>query len=123
MILVFGGAYQGKLDYVKKNYNPASFCDCSESLPDFDADVIYGLENFVMRCVESGDEAADFFREKKELWSGDKILVLTDASQGVVPVSKNLRDFREMNGRLMIYLAGEADKVIRVFCGIGKQVK
>lgn len=27
-----------------------------------------------------------------------------------------------MNGRLMLYLAGEADEVIRVFCGIGKKV-
>lgn len=123
MILVFGGAYQGKLDYVRESLCEGIEWDCNEGAPDFNADVIYGIENFVMRCVENGVEAADYFKERKNLWQGDKILVLTDASAGVVPVDRNLRDFREMNGRLMIYLAKEAEKVIRVFCGIGKQVK
>ena len=50
-------------------------------------------------------------------------MILTDVSQGIVPMEARLREFREMNGRLMVYLAGEAQQVIRVFCGIGKKVK
>ncbi|MCI7145403.1 MAG: bifunctional adenosylcobinamide kinase/adenosylcobinamide-phosphate guanylyltransferase [Clostridiales bacterium] len=123
MILVFGGAYQGKLDYVRENLVQGREWDCAGGAPDFSADVICGVESFVMDCVDRGTEAADYFREHRDEWIGDKVLILTDASQGVVPVERRLRDFREMNGRLMIYLAGEADKVVRVFCGIGKQVK
>ena len=135
MILVFGGAYQGKLDYVKENFNIETVCDCSDgSEPDFGADVIYGIEGFVMKCAEQnatgeGDyqEAKAWFAERKSLWAGtgenEKILIITDTSQGVVPIDKTVRAFREMNGRLMLYLAGEARQVIRVFCGIGKTIK
>ena len=29
MILIFGGAYQGKLEYAQKNYDVETVCDCS----------------------------------------------------------------------------------------------
>lgn len=123
MILVFGGAYQGKLDYVKEHFDIETICDCSDGRePDFDMDVICGLEGFVLDRVKKGREAADFFRETKELWQ-DKILIAADVSQGIVPIDQELRAMREMNGRLLLYLTKEAEQVIRVFCGIGKNVK
>ena len=56
MILIFGGAYQGKLDYAKKNFDIKTVCDCSDgAVPDFAADAIYGIEGFVKRqSPESG---------------------------------------------------------------------
>lgn len=123
MVLIFGGAYQGKLDYAKEHFDIKTVCDCSEgSEPDFDMDAIYGLEGFVLECVRNGKEATDFFRQTKENWQ-DKVFIMTDVSQGIVPIDKDLRAMREMNGRLMLYLAAEAEQVIRVFCGIGKSVK
>lgn len=123
MILIFGGAYQGKLDYVKANYKCETVCDCSKGRePDFDADVIYGIEGFVMECAKASVSAKAYFEERESLWE-NKILVMTDTSQGVVPIDKTVREFREMNGRLMMYLAGKADSVVRVFCGIGKEIK
>jgi len=83
---------------------------------------VCALEKFVLKCVRDGKEAADFFKENKEKWQ-DKVLIMTDVSQGIVPMDAELRAFREMNGRLMLYLASEAEEVIRVFCGIGKKVK
>lgn len=151
MILIFGGAYQGKLDYAKKNFDIETVCDCSDGAePDFAADAIYGIEGFVKRCAvrrcevptekqQEGKqekqtqkqspestkpplEAADWFADRREAWQ-DKILIMTDVSQGIVPMEPELRAFREMNGRLMLRLAAEAGEVHRVFCGIGKQVK
>lgn len=133
MILIFGGAFQGKLEYAKEKYDIKSVYDCGSARgqetgdfagiePDFSADVICSLEKFVLECVNRNCEAADFFRENREKWQ-DKILIMTDVSQGIVPTDAKLRAFREMNGRLMLYLAGEADEVVRVFCGIGKKVK
>ena len=50
MILIFGGAYQGKLDYAKKNFDIKTVCDCSDgTAPDFAADAIYGIEGFAKR--------------------------------------------------------------------------
>ena len=151
MILIFGGAYQGKLEYAKKNFDIETVCDCSDGTePDFAADAIYGIQGFVKQCavhlyrasaenlLEEAQEkqtqsqspestnpqsdAADWFASRREAWH-DKILILTDVSQGIVPMAPELRAFREMNGRLMLRLVAEADEVHRVFCGIGKQVK
>ncbi|MDO4745641.1 MAG: bifunctional adenosylcobinamide kinase/adenosylcobinamide-phosphate guanylyltransferase [Bacillota bacterium] len=130
MKLIFGGAYQGKLEYAEKNYDIKTVFDCGAGAtpeapgtePDFGKDAVCALEKFVLKCVRDGVEAADYFKENKEKWQ-DKVLILTDVSQGIVPMDAELRAFREMNGRLMLYLAAEADEVVRVFCGIGKRVK
>lgn len=123
MILVFGGTYQGKLDYVRNNFGIDKISDCSDgSRPDFASDAVYGIDGFVLQCVRDGVEAAEIFREEKELWQ-EKILIMTDVSQGLVPMEAEQRAFREMNGRLMLYLAAEAEQVHRVFCGLGKRVK
>ena len=128
MILVFGGAYQGKLDYAKQNFNIRSVSDCADTAgvsggePDFSADAVCGGEAFVRRCSDEGREAADFFRENRDRWE-DCVLIITDVSQGIVPMDAGARAFREMNGRLMLYLAGEASRADRVFCGIGMRIK
>lgn len=135
MILIFGGAYQGKLGYARDNFKIETVFDCSKELdrgvepdeselpePDLSADAIVGLEAFVLACTKSGIEAADWFRQRRDQWQ-DKILIIQDQSQGIVPIDAEQRAAREMNGRLMIYLAGEADEVHRVFCSIGKRLK
>jgi len=130
MILIFGGAYQGKLGYAKDNFKVQSVYDCrSETTgrsiscePDLSADAICGLDAFVSECEKAGIEAADWFAERLDQWQ-DKVLIMEDCSQGVVPVDAHQRAAREMNGRLMIYLAGEANEVHRVFCSIGKRIK
>lgn len=63
-----------------------------------------------------------FFRERRDQWA-DRVLICRDVSRGVVPADPLIRKYREENGRLMAYLAGEAEQVIRVFCGIGKKEK
>lgn len=123
MILIFGGAYQGKTGYAREQFNIEKICDCSGgSAPDFGADAVTGIEGFVFECVKNGIEAREYFEEHSDEWK-DRILVITDTSQGVVPVDEAVRAAREMNGRLMLYLAGQADEVHRVFCGIGKRIK
>ena len=123
MILVFGGAYQGKTEYAQKQFGGKTVCDVSESgAPDFSKDIITGIDGFVFRCVVNGEEPREYFEARREMWQ-DKVLVVTDVSQGVVPVDRDVRAAREANGRLMIYLAGEAEQVHRVFCGIGKRIK
>ena len=124
MVFIFGGAYQGKLDYAKNNYSLGQVFDCRAGAPtpQMSADIICGLEAFVKDCIGRGIEAADWFRDRKEEWR-DKVLIMQDMSQGIVPMDKEERAAREMSGRLMIYLAGEAEEVIRVFCGIGEKIK
>lgn len=125
MILIFGGAYQGKLEYALDNFNMTEkdVFHCKEAaVLDLSFKVISNLENFVMGCVKEGKEAKDLLLEYGEALE-DKIIIVTDISQGIVPMDPVQRCWREMVGRTMLYLGGRAEKVIRVFCGLGQEIK
>ena len=123
MIFIFGGAYQGKLDYAVENFGVKTVSDCrGGKTPDFTKDAVCSIEDFVLACVREGEDPGEFFRRRKEEWR-DKVLICRDVSRGIVPVDPIMRKYREETGRLMVYLAAEADRVIRVFCCIGKREK
>ncbi|MBQ8562654.1 MAG: bifunctional adenosylcobinamide kinase/adenosylcobinamide-phosphate guanylyltransferase [Firmicutes bacterium] len=130
MILVFGGAYQGKLDYALETFGVAESdvyrCSRDGEL-DLTKKVIYGFEEFVYWCTENEVEAREvlagrFDPDAENPYSG-KILIASDVSQGLVPMDATDRAFREMMGRTLLHLAKEADEVHRVFCGIGQRLK
>lgn len=125
MILIFGGAYQGKLDFAKETFGVADeeVFLCGES-PDMDmsAKVLCNLEKMVLGCTKKNVEAKDVLASYYDRLK-DKIIIIDDISQGIVPMDPELRAWREMTGRTMLYLAKEADKVYRVFCGIPEQIK
>ena len=130
MILVFGGAYQGKLEYVLDKFDMTAedVYRCSrDGELDLSKTVIYGLEEFVYWCTENGVEAKEvlagrFTSDELQPYA-DKIFIANDVSQGLVPMDATDRAFREMMGRTLLYLAKEADEVHRVFCGIGQRLK
>ncbi|MGF6376307.1 adenosylcobinamide kinase/adenosylcobinamide-phosphate guanylyltransferase [Clostridiales Family XIII bacterium PM5-7] len=126
MILIFGGAYQGKLEYAQKTYQLTEkdiyLCDMETMVINFEKPIIAGLEKFVLACVKEGIEAKECLEENMDKLK-DKIIICDDISQGIVPIDQTERAWREMTGRCMTYLGMEADEVIRVFCGIGNKVK
>lgn len=126
MIVITGGAFQGKLDVAKAKFGVSDsdvyFCDESGLSTELDLSkkVICGLEQYSLACVRAGilpDETI------QSLDLGDKILIATDISCGIVPMDKTERAWREANGRMMTALALSADEVYRVFCGIAKRFK
>ena len=130
MILVFGGAYQGKLDYVldKFQLSEDDVYRCSrDGEINLDRRVIYGLEEFVYWCTENGWEAKAVLESRFDMDADvpflDKILIANDVSQGLVPMNATDRAFREMMGRTLLHLAKEAEEVHRVFCGLGQRLK
>lgn len=125
MVLIFGGAYQGKLEYALENFglSEKDVYNCGESAGlDLSFKVINNLEKFVMACVKDGLEAKELLDEYGDALT-DKIIIVTDISQGIVPMNPDERSWREMTGRTMLYLSRRADKVIRVFCGLGQEIK
>ncbi len=126
MILIIGGAYQGKKEYVKNRFNILNeeIYECShiknflkEDFQNYKA--IQGIENLILEEDENFrlDELLlkDIFNEK--------IIIGLDMSQGVVPIDKNMRKLRRRNGELLSILANQSKEVIRVFCGIGRKIK
>lgn len=125
MVLIFGGAYQGKLEFAQDNFDikDSDIFRCSENADlDYTKKVFANFHQFVLGCVKDGVEAKEVLADNRELLN-DKIFIVDDISQGVVPMDKELRAWREMVGRTMLYLSKESDSVYRVFCGIGQQIK
>ncbi len=124
MHLIIGGAYSGKLEFVKKTYGftPGQICDCAEAEIDFSKPCIHHLEEFVYRCITSGQDPVARFEANKAVWQ-DSILICRDISGGVVPVDKVQRSWRVETGRLCQYLSANADKVSRIFCGLEQRLK
>ena len=132
MHLIFGGAYQGKLEYAREHYQLKDqdifFCGTdTEAAPldpciDWNKKAVDHLEDFVLRCVRSGTEAKTYLELNREKWR-DMIFICTDISSGIVPYEPELRAWREMVGRTLVYLGKEAEEVTRMFCGLPQRIK
>lgn len=120
MILIIGGAYQGKLDFAKKVFgitgSDVHICDAGEI--DFSKRCIYKIEEFTAHC----DDPIRYFQTHREQWQ-DSILILQDIFCGVVPVGEGTRAWRQRTGRLSQYLSKEAAQVSRIFCGLEQRLK
>ena len=124
MVLIIGGAYQGKRDYAKSVFSVTEeeIYDCSGGQIDFSRRCINRVEEFVWDCVQQDRDAADYFRTHREEWQ-DSVLICQDLFCGVVPVDAAERQWRQETGRLCQYMAGQARQVVRVFCGLGQRLK
>ena len=112
MILIIGGAGQGKLDYVlqKTGYGPAQVARTPEEART--RPVFAGLEDW-----PELDEAALLEANP------DVILICDEVGCGVVPVEPAQRARREAVGRLCCRLAERAARVERIFCGLPMVLK
>jgi adenosyl cobinamide kinase/adenosyl cobinamide phosphate guanylyltransferase len=124
MIFVIGGAYQGKLDYVRERFPGKTVfqCGADDPEPDLSADVINALHLMILAQARAGDDALAWLRERLPELKG-KIVICDDVTCGIVPVDDETRLWREICGRCMTLLARNADEVIRVFCGIGSRIR
>ncbi len=109
MILIIGGAYQGKTAYAADHW----------------AQGYVVLNQYHKRVKEQLLQGLDPMQEaKKLLEQGDKLVIISDeVGCGLVPVDAFERKWREMSGRVNCYLAQQAEQVIRVICGIGTRIK
>lgn len=125
MILIFGGAYQGKLNFAKQKFGitdeDVHICCEGRGIPH-DSRAYCNIEKVFLQLVKQNIDVVEALKSHKDEFK-DKIIIVNDISQGIVPVDKTLRAWREATGRAMMYLAGEAEEVYRVFCGIGQQIK
>ena len=120
MILIIGGAYQGKLDYAKSAFGltDEDVFTCVDGKIDFSRRCIDHIEEFVY----SNSDALEYFKSHREQWQ-DSILICQDIFCGVVPMGAENRAWRQTTGRLCQYLSGEAQQVSRFFCGLEQRLK
>lgn len=124
MNLIIGGAYQGKLTFAKAAYalTDAEIYTCEDARIDFSHKCIRSLENFTMACAKADVDAVAYLEAHRAQWQ-DCIFICRDVSCGVVPLDATLRKWRNLNGRVCSYLAGNAQHVSRIFCGLEERLK
>ena len=110
MQLYIGGYAQGKLDYVQ------------EKLKGQKVPVVNDLHLWVKQLLQEGKPAEEivlqYYKEHP-----DCIFICDEIGNGIVPMDKQERDYRERVGRLLIRLAEEAETVERIICGMGQKIK
>ena len=120
MILIIGGAYQGKLDFARDTFDitDEEVFVCGGEEIDFSKRCIYKIEEFTAHC----EDPIGYFEAHREAWQ-DSILILQDIFCGVVPMGAENRVWRQKTGRLAQYLSKEASQVSRIFCGLEQRLK
>ncbi|MGE6368904.1 bifunctional adenosylcobinamide kinase/adenosylcobinamide-phosphate guanylyltransferase [Planococcus kocurii] len=129
MHIVFGGAFNGKRQYVKeqlKNHN----VDWNEArLPEIatrETVVIAGLENWVRQQLEQGFSEQYMIEQVRKIAGQKQLLqiwVLTDLNRGIVPTEWIEREMRDVLGRLYQFLFHEAESITRIWYGIPQTIK
>ena len=126
MIFIIGGSYQGKQDFACETcgLTEDDFFVCTDQTReiDFSKRAVTHIERFALGCVRRSVDPKAYWQAHRDL-IGDLVVIADDISCGVVPIDETLRAWREAAGRANNYLAQEADRVWRVFCGLGQVIK
>lgn len=120
MILIIGGAWQGKLDFAKESFGVTDkdVHTCTAGEIDFSKRCIYKIEEFTYYHPDP----IGYFQSHRKEWE-DSILILQDMFCGVVPMGEENRRWRQNTGRLSQYLSKDAAQVSRIFCGLEQRLK
>ncbi|MCI8375413.1 MAG: adenosylcobinamide kinase [Lachnospiraceae bacterium] len=126
MVLVTGGAFQGKKAYAMETFSleEAVTADGASCFWDdiYRAQAILHFHEYIRRCLEAGREV-DTLADRLFRRNPEAVIVVNELGSGVVPVEAFDRHYRETTGRICCELAKRASEVHRVVCGIGTVIK
>lgn len=130
MHIVFGGAFNGKRQYVKDRLNGHEVYWSEGELPDSTASeatiVIAGLENWIKQQLGKGLTEGQMMEQIRRIMDSEQsrqIWILTDLNRGIVPTERIEREMRDLVGRLYQHLFAEAEKITRIWYGIPEKIK
>ena len=128
MNFVFGGRFQGKLEYAKGLYGRGltvadlrDYNDCNYVKAAEDADILVNLHEAIKTLIIKGESPWDYFNANIESFRGN-VLIGDEIGCGIVPIDPILRDWRDETGRIYQLIASKAERVDRVWAGIGQKV-
>lgn len=137
MHFVTGGAFNGKKQWVIKNYKldqtPHQW-HCfyeNKQKPELREEIVVleGIEQYVRKLVEqssSASKARELFGEQLSSWKKEArtlIVIGTDITKGIVPINAFDRFFRDAAGWCFQDIAEAAEKVDIIWYGIAQTIK
>lgn len=133
MHIIFGGAFNGKQQFVKNLCNKQAkrthFYSGEVPIEIYtkqDIVVIQQLEQLLLPLEHLGEiQAATTIAE--QLFQLDQktqlICICTDMSRGVVPIDKTQRFLRDATGRLYQQLFEQSESITRIWYGLAENLK
>lgn len=129
MQIVFGGAFNGKRQFVKQQLKVGEWSwyegQCPESISE--RTVIAGFEKWVKLQLQNEASEENIMQQVKKVsqqaGSSELIWILTDMNRGVVPIDPVERELRDVIGRIYQYLFAEAQQITRLWYGIPQIIK
>jgi len=126
MILIFGGVYQGKLDYALNRFkltgDDVFRCSDTDTCIPGGKMIIYEIDKWLLALTRADIDTAEALRRFIDN-NKDAVVICNDISCGIVPVDGSMRKWRESVGRAMAELSRASDETIRLFCGIPTKIK
>lgn len=126
MRLILGGYAQGKLAYAMERFGLTEkdvWDAAEESISAWNGQhIIYHAEELVTGWLEEGKDPCQATKDMLLQWQ-DVIFISQEVGCGLVPVTAQQRVWREAVGRFNTFLAGQAETVDRVCCGLGMRIK
>lgn len=120
MIMITGGAYQGKKNYAVNYYGISESdmingknCNINDLI---NAKCVYNFQYLTKKY--SIDDIKDILNKNPDI-----IIIADIIGEGIVPVEKSERIWRENTGRLCCWVAEKSIAVIRMSCGIAQIIK
>lgn len=123
MVMITGGAYQGKTSYAVQNFN------ISEDYIT-DGKICAPETTMTARCIKNyhelvkrlGTESISF-TQKLCLRNREAVIIIDEIGCGIVPIEKSERVWRENVGRCGCIIVSNSETVVRMVCGIPLIIK
>lgn len=125
--LIIGGFAQGKLNYAASKYKvnekkiwdgniPEDFNDLSGTI------IINRLHKWIRKMIDEGKNPEVIINRFIDSYN-DVVIICDEIGNGIVPFEQSEREYRDITGKILIGLAGKADGVERIICGIAQKIK
>lgn len=124
MRLWIGGAYQGKLAYLRSQVpeDSITYCAKDSATLNLSGKAVCGLHIWVRAALRSGiDPLLALQQHSSSLMH--QIILCDSLGSGIVPLTREDRHWREQTGRVLQYLAQQADEVTEFLAGIPRRLQ
>ncbi len=124
MILITGGASQGKLKFVMEHFKPNEIIDGSDCIFSIleNAECVINYDKLIKRLMLKNIDTAAFTK-KFCTKNQNAVIIMNEVGSGIIPIEKTEREWRENVGKCGCIIAERADTVIRMTCGIPTVIK